>query len=181
MDIFSLLFSPSGRIGRSQYWMGYILQFVIVLALIYGILGAAKDHETKLVLPFLAAMLLPVWVGFCVIVKRLHDRDKSGFLYLLIFVPGANFWLVFIECGCLAGSQGTNSYGPPGGAGSSGTGVAGSKYTYADEPDKTADIDAMIARAKTTILAPPPRPAMQAGGQMAMARPAGPPVFGKRR
>ena len=143
------------------------------VALIIGALGALRDQNGRLLIALILGFPLPVWVGFCVIAKRLHDRDMSAWYYLLVFIPAAQFWLLIIECGAMQGSPGANSYGKPPGAGAG----AGARYNPAEEPDNSADIDAMIARAKTTLLAPQARHVTQ----MAMAHAAGPPVFGKRR
>ncbi len=71
--------------------------------------------------------------AFCVAVRRLHDRGKSGWWLVLYFgLPLANaltglgaeslsfpivtllVGLAFLaECGGLAGSPGANAYGPP--------------------------------------------------------------------
>ena len=43
-------------------------------------------------------------------VRRFHDQDKTGWLWLLNFVPFGGFIiLVFM---CLEGTRGENSYGP---------------------------------------------------------------------
>ena len=188
-----LFLSPAGRIGRGQYWMSTILQSVfliigftiIVLSLSNGLGVKHITPETvqglagKAIVAIVAGIILlfmGIWSTFCLVVKRLHDRDKTGWFYLLMFVPAASFWLLFIECGCLPGTPGNNTYGSPGGA--------GKKYAdvFGDEPDNSVDIDAMIARAKAKKLVDSRNGGGVAGvGQLAMARPVGPPVFGKRR
>ena len=90
----------------------------------------------------LALMIVFQWPGICIVSKRWHDRGKSGWLagitpcttllgllaqayygpmalhpnlaiYFgssLISLP-VYIW-VFVECGCLDGTKGTNRYGP---------------------------------------------------------------------
>lgn len=45
------------------------------------------------------------------IVKRLHDRDESGWWSLVYFIPVVCLW-VFIKCGFLKGTPGPNRFGP---------------------------------------------------------------------
>ncbi|MEJ2021636.1 MAG: DUF805 domain-containing protein [Maritimibacter sp.] len=75
---------------------------------------------------FLLATLLP---SISVTVRRLHDRDKSGWWYWLFLVPivGPIVLLVWF---ILEGTRGANSYGPdpldPSGSGDSGEGLTSS-------------------------------------------------------
>jgi uncharacterized membrane protein YhaH (DUF805 family) len=45
-------------------------------------------------------------------VKRYHDRNKSGWWILIVFVPVIGGLWYFIECGFLRGTPGPNTYGP---------------------------------------------------------------------
>jgi uncharacterized membrane protein YhaH (DUF805 family) len=80
---------------------------------------------------YIAMIVAGVFVG----IKRLHDRDKSGWwLLLFMLAPGAlgmlgvaaggflqtlcmlaslgiSIWM-FVELGCLPGTRGPNQYGP---------------------------------------------------------------------
>jgi uncharacterized membrane protein YhaH (DUF805 family) len=81
-------FSPAGRISRSQYWLRYVLPVFLIglaLSLIEGIakaVGSAAIADTFGVLYGLFG-LATIWPGIAVLVKRMHDRDKSGWLALL--------------------------------------------------------------------------------------------------
>lgn len=44
--------------------------------------------------------------------KRWHDHDKSGWWFLLSFVPYLGGLVSFVICGCLRGTRGPNRYGP---------------------------------------------------------------------
>jgi uncharacterized membrane protein YhaH (DUF805 family) len=46
-----------------------------------------------------------------VFVKRIHDRDRAGWFFLLLFVPLVNLWPV-VEIYFLKGTEGENQYGP---------------------------------------------------------------------
>ena len=92
MDLFQLLFGVSGRINRTQYW----LAFVAYIAVMIVVTGLAFSFG-KVTMFFLIAVILylPVAIsGVLVGIKRLHDRDKSGW-WLLIFylLPAILRWL----------------------------------------------------------------------------------------
>lgn len=66
------------------------------------------EHNPLIGLVGLAA----IWMKLAVMVKRWHDRDKSGWWMLIGLVPViGDLWLL-IECGFLDGTPGTNKYGP---------------------------------------------------------------------
>jgi uncharacterized membrane protein YhaH (DUF805 family) len=54
------------------------------------------------------ALFLP---GLAMSIRRLHDRDKSGWLFLLILIPfvGAIILLIWY---CMRGTIGPNRFGP---------------------------------------------------------------------
>jgi uncharacterized membrane protein YhaH (DUF805 family) len=43
--------------------------------------------------------------------KRWHDRDKSGWMYLILSIPLVGLIWTFMECGILGGTPGSNKYG----------------------------------------------------------------------
>jgi len=53
-----------------------------------------------------------LWARIALIVKRWHDRDKSGWMYLVLLIPLIGPLWTIIECGFVDGTQGTNRYGP---------------------------------------------------------------------
>jgi len=117
----------SGRSRRKEYWM-YVLFLVlaaIVLGIIESILGlgghAVLASETGASGAFYGAIVnrgilsnlftLATFIpSLAVAVRRLHDTNRSGWWYLLIFVPliGAIVLLVWF---CTAGTSGPNDYG----------------------------------------------------------------------
>ena len=134
-----LFFQFDGRVNRAKFWIAVLIFAAINVVL--AILGYVMDQSV--VFQALNSMLGIVILisSIAVGVKRLHDRNKSGW-YLLLFylVPsilvvigvliGAfvedstiiatvlallAFALVvwaFIEMGCLRGTIGVNQYGP---------------------------------------------------------------------
>lgn len=81
-------FSLRGRIPRSQYWLKFVLPvFAISLGLgfIEAAARAAGHPDTAATFEILSGVfsLATFWPGIAVLVKRIHDRDKSGWLALL--------------------------------------------------------------------------------------------------
>jgi uncharacterized membrane protein YhaH (DUF805 family) len=60
----------------------------------------------------LAFGVLVTWISLAIAVKRYHDRDKSGWWALIIFLPVIGALWYLIECGFLRGTEGNNDYGP---------------------------------------------------------------------
>lgn len=120
----------SGRSRRKEYWM-FTLFTVIIYAVLMAImfaggLGSAllTGDEPELGVSFwIGAVLTFIFIlgtlvpGVAVIIRRLHDRDMSGWWYLgfmvLGAVPyiGALFSIAFLVIMCLPGTTGMNRFG----------------------------------------------------------------------
>jgi uncharacterized membrane protein YhaH (DUF805 family) len=83
-----LWFSPRGRISRSQYWLKYFLPACAIGAIgvafdKFVVAGAGTELGKLLSVTnslFYSAVALG---GYCALIKRIHDRNKSGWLTLL--------------------------------------------------------------------------------------------------
>jgi len=138
MDYKVLLFSYDGRINRAKYWLAFGLWLaaglaVVVITFLLGILFGQWVSVIILCLMLILG-LLGIMSGIAVGLKRLHDRDKSGWWLLLFYLGpavldamgqlagggGVIFRLAasavsiwgLIELGCLPGTAGPNRYGP---------------------------------------------------------------------
>lgn len=74
MDWKALFFSPEGRIGRSAFWIGWL-----VLIGVNVVLGWIP------LIGFLLS-LATIYCNICVTSKRLHDIGRSGFLQVIPIV-----------------------------------------------------------------------------------------------
>ncbi len=85
----------------------YIIIFV-VLSIVEGIVGLRMQNGIGFLtgIFWLATIVPLIALG----VRRLHDRDMSGWFMLLQVVPLANIALLVIFC--LEGTRGNNQYGP---------------------------------------------------------------------
>jgi uncharacterized membrane protein YhaH (DUF805 family) len=98
----------SGRAARSEFWF-WVLFAVLVSIATQVLDGIVFGQQFGLLSGIAAlAMFLP---GLAVSVRRLHDRDKSGWFILLYFIPvvGAIILLIWY---CLPGTVGPNRFGP---------------------------------------------------------------------
>ncbi|MEH2474052.1 uncharacterized membrane protein YhaH (DUF805 family) [Nitrobacteraceae bacterium AZCC 2161] len=145
MDWSTLLFSFKGRINRGKYWLAILIYMLVWVAFVAAALmwlgGLNTENLFSIagagLLIWLALIVLIVagtWSGFATGIKRLHDRDKSGW-WILVFWLGpsalsgiassradssfvfhiAAFAVTiwgFVELGCLRGTPGPNEFGP---------------------------------------------------------------------
>ena len=134
-----------GRLRRRDFWIGLILLLLVEIGLSFVVLSGmmrptgATEIERVTLWPALAILL---WGSAALIVKRLHDRDKSALWYPLFGIAPAlcyhlgvdysgnisnvlspaqqGFWLLggalwiwaIVELGFMPGTTGPNRYGP---------------------------------------------------------------------
>jgi len=144
MNLLELLFGFQGRINRLKYWLGFctwvVIGVLVYFALKIVIVAAGLDAGAVLFWGLGLLVLLPFLVSSVAInLRRLHDRDKSGW-WLLVFylIPVAlavfaqaavngnpdssvtkaaqygtlaiQFWMI-VELGFMPGTKGPNAYG----------------------------------------------------------------------
>ena len=117
----SLLFSFQGRINRAKFWLVHVVMWVVVLVVFGAILGSAamsSDPQAALQsvgvvggLILVVVYILALWIGLAVAAKRWHDRNKSAWWILIVFVPAVGGLWYLIECGFLKGTTGPNKFG----------------------------------------------------------------------
>lgn len=110
-----------GRSTRTEFWMYTLFQFLLmmlILAIAIPVAMASGGNERQAAGRMLWAMI-PIAVialGFAVptiavTVRRLHDQNLSGWLYLLSFVPYLGGLAILVMM-CLPGTKGPNRFGP---------------------------------------------------------------------
>src|SRR5580692_1419377 len=85
MDWRSLLFSFRGRINRAKYWLALLVFFVVGIAL--GLVGWLLGNGLAFQILSFVVNLAVFIATIAVCIKRLHDRDRSGW-WLLLFYGG---------------------------------------------------------------------------------------------
>ena len=131
MDIVQLLFGFQGRINRAKYWIAVVIYIAAVL--VAGVIGVGLGFGAFFLL-IAVVIYIPILIsGIAVGIKRLHDRDKSGWWLLVFFLlPAVLSWLAtsmssigwllslaslalsiwgLVELGILRGTSGPNQYG----------------------------------------------------------------------
>lgn len=130
MGIQQWLFSFKGRIGRRDFWIWTVIWVLAMAALFYAVSFELLASQNA---AFMLVCLL--WPTACVIVKRLHDRNKSGSWSLLFilarmllaghweilggtwqwvvgrFVPVLIMVTMLIDTGAFIGTRGENKFG----------------------------------------------------------------------
>ncbi len=136
MDIANLFFSFQGRINRAKFWLVSLIWLAVWLVVWFLIVAAvfATGRWGLAALVGIVIMIAAIVSGIAVGIRRLHDRDKSGWWLLLFYLAPAilqqvgahagagglvlslagfaiSIWMI-VELGCLRGTVGANQYGP---------------------------------------------------------------------
>ena len=115
----------SGRIGRWHYFFGGLVLGLVACAAIIasiflvgfssGFFGLRSDWGAYLVVGLLCfiVVMIPLFiVSVGMSIRRFHDLGKSGWWFLLSFIPyvsvGVSIYLIFFK-----GEQSANRFGPP--------------------------------------------------------------------
>jgi uncharacterized membrane protein YhaH (DUF805 family) len=101
---FSNYVNFSGRACRSEFWFWVL--FAVIVAIVSNIVDALIGIPALSVITGLG-LLLP---GIAVSIRRLHDLDRTGWWYLLIFTGIGAILLIIWDC--MKGTTGPNTYGP---------------------------------------------------------------------
>jgi uncharacterized membrane protein YhaH (DUF805 family) len=119
-----------GRASRSEFWWFYLFTSLVLLAgymvqglfslfvslfgvavrnnYLAGVTGLVSFAMSVALFALAIALMIPLLAVGC---RRLHDRDQSGWLQLLMVVPCGS--IVLIVFWVLEGNPGPNPYGPP--------------------------------------------------------------------
>lgn len=189
-------FGFRGRIGRGTWWLAQVvgipIVYIVGISLLVGLVAASPAQTAEdlnlawggaMILALVAAFIVGVWINFSSTIQRYHDRGKSGFWSLLLFVPFIGAMWVIIECGFCSGEDGSNQWGPPPGSerarqelereiGALAAGEAGSKFAKLDD----AYFQNYASQMKQNVAAPAATMTAQPSAASFGNRPA----FGKR-
>lgn len=112
--------SAAGRFGRMSYlgWNALLLIVVMCLGILCAILLPGFTPDIQQGMPLTALLLIGlIYIGllyftFIFCIRRLHDRNHTGWLSLLMLIPVANIclalYLIFAR-----GDARENQYGQP--------------------------------------------------------------------
>lgn len=115
-SVFSNYFNFQGRARRSEYWWWYLFNILLVIVFLMVMVPLADPQASADLFAGIGGLLLGLWMlatfipTLAVSVRRLHDSGKSGWWYLISFVPlGGIVLLIFF---ILDTEPGENQYGP---------------------------------------------------------------------
>lgn len=113
--------NAKGRFGRLAYAAWSLLSAIVLCAVIFilafignlftGNTPQADDYPVLIILLFLVSYLLLIYFSFVFTIRRLHDRNQSGWLSLLMLVPLLNV-IMMLYLFCAKGTDGVNKFGP---------------------------------------------------------------------
>lgn len=101
----------SGRARRQEYWMFVLINLLISLGLlaVFATLASVTNIVELIFIPYI--YMLGVFIpSLAVAVRRLHDTNKSGWMYLVSLIPIVGpIWLLVLFA--TEGDRGNNQYG----------------------------------------------------------------------
>jgi uncharacterized membrane protein YhaH (DUF805 family) len=116
MWIVSLLFGFGGRVGRRQFWIAEVI-VNLPICFCYGVLSVAGGLQSVDASPLVLGIALSlftvqVWINSALLVKRLHDRNRSAWNLLTLGFPLPGRLRLLRELFATGAAQGSNRFGP---------------------------------------------------------------------
>ena len=75
------------------------------------LIGVADATDQTAGAVFLVMIIAYWYMGFAIAAKRWHDRNRSGLMTLIVFVPLFGPMWMLIDAGILEGTRGPNKFG----------------------------------------------------------------------
>ncbi|WP_299396979.1 DUF805 domain-containing protein [uncultured Gelidibacter sp.] len=113
LDVFKYKYVDfKGRARRTEYWMFMLFHLLIifVLAFLSVILEDVGMSQIGLFL-LVVYVLMSFLPALALTVRRLHDTGRSGWYYLLSFIPYVGGIIIFVFT-VMDSENGTNNWGP---------------------------------------------------------------------
>ncbi|WDR05106.1 DUF805 domain-containing protein [Devosia rhodophyticola] len=106
-------FEFSGRTGRAQFWIYQLVAMLIIIGVFFIELRLTGSFHrvTQLGSLYTMVALFHAIPGMAITVRRLHDIGKSGWWYLISFIPFGALFILYWNC--CAGDEWDNDYGDP--------------------------------------------------------------------
>ena len=100
-----------GRSTRSEYWY-FMLFYILILVMpliLAGFLGLGENGQSIMFIISGILLLIHIIPSLAVSIRRLHDIDKSGWWYLISFIPYIGAIAIMIMA--MIDSKDDNEYG----------------------------------------------------------------------
>lgn len=114
----------AGRSSRAEYWWVMLFQIIMAIILFIPVIAALASTEGEFttiavlacipIALFVLAIIIP---GIALVVRRLHDINQTGWIYLglvvlgMIPLIGSLASIAQFVLACIPGTQGPNKYG----------------------------------------------------------------------
>ena len=97
----------TGRARRSEFWYFYLVHMMVIIGM--ALIGPRVNFGfyIALLVIYTMATIIPT---IAVLVRRLHDTDKSGWWYFISFIPFVGS-IILIVLLATEGTYGINLYG----------------------------------------------------------------------
>ena len=99
VDAFKKAFDFQGRANRTQYWMFFLVYFIITFIL-EAVMMRGGQNLGPIVGFILAIWFLVLFIpSLSIAVRRLRDAGKSPWWVLIVFLPVIGWiWLIILLC-----------------------------------------------------------------------------------
>jgi uncharacterized membrane protein YhaH (DUF805 family) len=119
--------SFDGRNARKTFWLALLVMIIIswilqlIIFTVFGVSMMSDPNATPeqamaqvsgMLVPLGIVLLLTLWPSLAIYTKRWHDRNKSGWWSLILFIPLIGGIWMLVELGFLRGTEGANRFGP---------------------------------------------------------------------
>jgi len=107
------LFSFKGRSSRLAFWLCFFLitPFLLVLNIAIDLATKHNDESGVVVLILLLLFSPFLWIQVAVSSRRCHDLGRSGWFFLVSFIPFAGPIGFLVYAGFFRGTAGENRFG----------------------------------------------------------------------
>ncbi|WP_251423573.1 DUF805 domain-containing protein [Veillonella agrestimuris] len=107
----------NGRASRGEYWRYSFFSSIVACAILFlaSIIGLLTNGFVAIGIFYIATMIMGFALflpGLAITVRRLHDINKSGFYFLINFIPLIGpIWFIILMI--TKGDSSANNYGEP--------------------------------------------------------------------
>lgn len=113
LNALNLLFSFSGRIPRSAFWITLLILFPLGTMVGFAPFTTKANGFPLIIIwaVYVCWFAFSTWISLAVYAKRWHDCDKSGWMTLVLFIPFIGSLWLLAYLGFVPGTTGPNMYG----------------------------------------------------------------------
>ena len=85
---FQKSFTFKGRASRAEYWLFYLFNYILGFILaILAIITLITLKQSVAISVFIILYCIPIPANISVLVRRLHDVNRSGWWFWIVIIP----------------------------------------------------------------------------------------------